>query len=265
MATPIQMLWVEGPLSALERLSMSSFLHCGHPVHLYVYGRVDNIPDGVTVLDGRSILPEERICRYGPVAGEGKGSLALFANLFRYALLQGKGGVWSDCDVVCLKPLDAVLAAEYVIATEYRDGARQILLANNCFLKAPAGSPFAAECSAIALGADPDKVGWGELGPSMVTTLVHKHGLERFLVPPWQLSPLGWWEYRRLLEEAPLPWTDSALVVHCFNEMWRRSALDKNARYGAHTPFELLKRRYLLDASEPAATLVAPSSVRAAP
>jgi hypothetical protein len=260
MTAPIQMLWVEGPLSALERLSISSFLHCGHRVHLYVYGRVDGIPDGVEVLDGRSILPEERICRYGAIAGEGKGSLALFANLFRYALLHRHGGVWSDCDVICLKSLDAVLAADYVIATEYRDGARQMLLANNCFLKTPPASPFAAECSAIALGADPDKVGWGELGPVMVTNMVRKHGLERFLVPPWQLSPLGWWEYRRLIEETTLPCADTALAVHCFNEMWRRSSLDKNARYAAHTPFELLKQRYLPEGPEPAAVAVAPST-----
>ena len=86
MLAPIQMLWVEGPLSALERLSMASFIRCGHPVQLYVYGQVSAVPEGVTVLDGRSILPEERICRYGPAAGPGEGSLALFANLFRYAL-----------------------------------------------------------------------------------------------------------------------------------------------------------------------------------
>ena len=52
---------------------MASFMQCGHPVHLYVYGQVDGVPQGVTVLDGRAILPEERICRYGPAAGPGAG------------------------------------------------------------------------------------------------------------------------------------------------------------------------------------------------
>ena len=245
MLAPIQMLWVEGPLSALERLSMASFMRCGHPVHLYVYGHVAAVPEGVTVLDGRSILPEERICRYGPAAGPGEGSLALFSNLFRYALLERHGGIWSDCDMVCLKPLEDVVAADYVIATEYGDRGRQVALANNCLLKVPAGSPFIAECNAIAMGADTGMSGWGELGPSMLTVMVRKHALEHLIAPPWRFSPLGWWEARCLVEDAILQWPDATLAVHCFNEMWRRAGLDKNARYGRHSPFELLKAQYL--------------------
>jgi hypothetical protein len=152
---------------------------------LYVYGDVGAVPEGVAVLDGRTILPEERICRYGPAAGPGEGSLALFSNLFRYALLERHGGIWSDCDMVCLKPLGDVAAADYVIATEYGDRGRQIALANACLLKAPAGSPFIAECNAIAISADTGKSAWGELGPSMLTVVVRKHALERFIAPPW--------------------------------------------------------------------------------
>jgi hypothetical protein len=250
---PIQMLWVEGPLSALERLSMASFIRCGHPVHLYVYGKVSGVPGDVTVLDGRSILPEQRICRYGPAAGAGAGSLALFSNLFRYALLQRHGGAWSDCDVVCLKPLDAELAADYVIPTEYRDSARQVLLANGCLLKAPATSPFVAECRAITMRADPARVGWGEIGPSMVSAMVVKHALEGFLAPPQRYSPLGWWEFRRIVDDTALPLSDATITLHCFNEMWRRAGLDKNARYGAHSRFESLKAQYLAGASKAAA------------
>jgi hypothetical protein len=244
------MLWVEGLLSPLERLSMVSFMRCGHPVHLYVYGNVGAVPDGVMVLDGRSILPEERICRYGPAAGRGEGSLALFANLFRYALLQRHGGVWSDCDMVCLKPLEDVIAADYVIATEYRDREMQIAFANNCLLKAPAGSPFITECNAIAMSADPEKSAWGELGPTMMTVMVRKHALERLIAPPWRFCPLGWWEFPRLVEDTALQWPDATLTVHCFNEMWRRGGLDKNAHYGARSPFELLKAQYLTGAED---------------
>ena len=251
MPAPIQMLWVEGPLSPLERLSMASFMRCGHPVHLYVYGQVDGVPEGVSVLDGRAILPEERICRYGPAAGPGAGSLALFANVFRYALLNRHGGVWSDCDMVCLKPLGDALAADYVIATEYRDRRRQVAIANNCLIKAPAGSPFIAECNATAMQADMEKSGWGELGPAMMTVLVRKHAIERFLAPPWRFSPMGWWEFRRLVEDTAAPdWPDVTLALHCFNEMWRRAGLDKHARYGAQSPFERLKAKYLTGSEE---------------
>jgi Glycosyltransferase sugar-binding region containing DXD motif len=189
---------------------------------LFVYGDVGGVPEGVTVLDGRSILPEERICRYGSAAGAGEGSLALFSNLFRYALLERQGGVWSDCDMVCLKPLEEVFAADHVIATEYSDNEKQIAFANNCLLKTPAGSPFIAECKAIAMGADLEKAGWGELGPLLVTAMVRKHALERVMAPPWQFCPLGHWEFPRLLQDAELRWPDATLAVHCFNEMWRQ-------------------------------------------
>lgn len=245
MLAPIQMMWVDGPLSALERLSIASFIRCGHPVHLYVYGEVGGVPEGATVLDGRSILPENRICRYGAAAGPGEGSLALFANIFRYALLNRRGGIWSDCDIVCLQPLQDAMSDDYVIATEYRDRRRQMALANNCLLKAPAGSPFIAECNAVAMGVEPEKSGWGELGPAMLTVMVRKHALERFLAPPWRFCPLGWWEFRRVIEDAVMQWPDVTLSMHCFNEMWRRAGLDKNARYGVHSPFERLKARYL--------------------
>jgi hypothetical protein len=244
MSAPIQMMWVEGPLSALERLSMQSFLRCGHPVHLYVYHQVSGIPDGVTVLDGRSILPESRICRYGPAAGKGAGSLALFANLFRVVLLDQRGGIWSDCDMVCLKPLDDVMRADYVFATEYRDPTRGIVMANNCFMKAPAGSPFTAACASITLSADMDNMPWGQLGPTMVTALVREHVLERFLAPPWMFSPLGFWEFRRLVDDTPLALNEATFTMHCFNEMWRRNGLDKNARYGARSPYEWLKAKF---------------------
>jgi hypothetical protein len=147
--------------------------------------------------------------------------------------------------MVCLKPLDTTLAADYLIATEYRDATRQIALANNCLLKVPAQSPFIAECNAIATSVDLEKCGWGELGPKMITAMVGKHELQRFLAPPWAFSPLGWWEFRRLVENTPLRWPDVTLALHSFNEMWRRSGVDKHARYGAQSPFERLKARYL--------------------
>jgi hypothetical protein len=102
---PIQMLWI-GELSKLERMALASFVANGHIVHLYAYDELAGVPAGVQVIDAREILPEERIFRYGPEAGAGEGSLANFANLFRYKLLYERGGWWVDADVVCLRPFD---------------------------------------------------------------------------------------------------------------------------------------------------------------
>ena len=56
--------------------------------------------------------------------------------------------------------------------------------------------------------------------------------------------------YPRLVEDIVLQWPDATLAVHCFNEMWRRAGLNKSARYGARSPYELLKARYLCAAGD---------------
>ena len=66
------MLWIGSRLSALERLSIASFLANGHPVHLYAYGPIEGIPAGTTLRDAREILPESEVFTYSE--GFGKGS-----------------------------------------------------------------------------------------------------------------------------------------------------------------------------------------------
>ena len=51
MADIVQGLWIGTPLSKMEILSIKSFLQNGHPYHLYVYHRVDNVPEGVVLKD----------------------------------------------------------------------------------------------------------------------------------------------------------------------------------------------------------------------
>jgi hypothetical protein len=74
----VKMLWVNAELSTIERLSMCSFVACGHDVELFTYGKVAGIPDGVRVRDAREVLPESRAfyCKRSR-------SVAAFANWFR--------------------------------------------------------------------------------------------------------------------------------------------------------------------------------------
>ena len=95
----IQGLWIGPELSVMEQLCISSFLAHGHEFHLYVYADVRNVPSGTVVRDGNDILHESFIFRYRE-----NGSLAGFANYFRYDLLLRRGGWWVDLDVVCLRP-----------------------------------------------------------------------------------------------------------------------------------------------------------------
>ncbi|MFT4769143.1 MAG: mannosyltransferase OCH1-like enzyme, partial [Glaciecola sp.] len=96
----VQGLWIGGALSTAEKLCIRSFQHHGHEFHLYVYDDVDGIPSGTIIKDANTVVPAERIFRY-----KDNGSVAGFANLFRYALLFANGGAWADMDMVCLKPI----------------------------------------------------------------------------------------------------------------------------------------------------------------
>ena len=242
---PIQMLWVEGRLSTLERLSITSFLDHGYDVHLYVYRDVSGIPAGTRVLDGRSILPEKAICYYGPVAGDGAGSVALFANLFRYELLMQEGGIWSDTDVICLRSLDSALNRDYLFVSEYVDQSHELQLANNCFMKVPASSPFIQECASVSQDVDPGQVRWGELGPRLVTAMITKHSLQGYVTVPAVFSPIDYWDVHLLLQSCSPAISQETLAVHCFNEIWRRLKFDKDREYPASSLFERLKTRYL--------------------
>lgn len=99
---PIVMLWIEGQLGPIERLSLASFRAQGHAVTLYAYGQITGVPKGVSLRDGREVLPEAvaRANRYP------SGSYALFANLFRCVAIQKGLGLWCDTDVICLRPID---------------------------------------------------------------------------------------------------------------------------------------------------------------
>ena len=114
----IQCLWIGNRLSALERLSLSSFLHHGHAVHLYVYGDVAKVPDGVVLRDAAAILPANRIFTY-----QNRNSYAGFANLFRYKLLCEQGGCWADADMICLAPI--AHRTEHLFVSEHIGDARR--------------------------------------------------------------------------------------------------------------------------------------------
>lgn len=102
-------LWIGTSLSALELLTIRSFLSFGYRYRLWLYDRLDTpLPDGVIVADANEIIPRERVFsyRHKNAYGHGKGSYAGFSDIFRYKLLYEKGGWWVDMDVTCLRPLD---------------------------------------------------------------------------------------------------------------------------------------------------------------
>lgn len=143
----IQGLWIGPRLSRFEYNSIKSYLKQGYEYHLYTYNHVENIPTGVIIKDGNEILDKKYIFHY-------EGSIAPFSDLFRYKLLFERGGIWTDCDIICVHrmPLDLpeykyIFVAERTIlkgafsscikTPPYTCKKKKVL---NSFIRAPKGS-----------------------------------------------------------------------------------------------------------------------------
>jgi mannosyltransferase OCH1-like enzyme len=235
----IQGLWIGPELSVMEQLSVTSFLRNGHDYHLYVYDEPKNIPAGTVVKDAAEILPRSSIFQYKKYP-----SYAGFANFFRYKLLHKHGGWWVDTDTICLKPFD--FPEQYVFSSEISKGIEVI----NCgILKAPAGSEVMAYAWGVCQTKDPELLVWGETGPRLMAEAVEKYSLEKYKKPHHVFCPLGFWEWKRVLEPEVEPvFNESSYAIHLWNEMWRHTGIDKNAKYAEACPYESLKRRYLTSA-----------------
>jgi hypothetical protein len=242
----VQMLWVEGPLSVLERLSIASFLANDHAVHLFTYGDVPNVPDGARVMNANDVLPDgpqRRVLR----RGTGAGSWAFFSNLFRYRLLHDRGGLWCDTDIVCLRPLTFATERPRFFATERTPQSSQGSLpvrVASCAMQAPARDPLLLQCFERATAVDGDEAAWGSAGPDLMTRLINEKQLAAELLAPDVFCPIDHWDFLALIRGTQLIGTET-YAVHFWNEMWRRNFCDKNADYHPLSLFERLKARYL--------------------
>jgi hypothetical protein len=231
-------LWIGAALSPFERLCIQSFLAHGHAFELFVYHPVANVPAGCRVANAREILPENQVFAYR----EG-GSYAAFANWFRYKLLFDLGGWWVDADVVCL----ASEIPHPPIALARQDAT----LVNNAILKFPAGHPamqFAYD-TAVARGRN---VKWGQAGPKLVTQIVQRFDLERWLAPSQSFYPISWQQFAVLLRpskrDAVAARTAGATFLHLWNDMFRRAGYNKDCRPPAGSYLrELFDRHPLRD------------------
>lgn len=240
MRPVIQSLWVGESISVMERVCISSFLKNGYDFHLYTYNPIEDIPVGTTIKDAREVLPTDKIFKY-----KNYDSYAAFSNLFRYKLLYEKGGYWVDTDIICLKPfLDF---SQYVFASErLEEGKEQVA---NCVIRAPRDSQVMKYCFNIAYQKNPEELEWGETGPKLLSDAVEKFQMRSWVKKPEEFCPVDYWKWDSVLKAEPekvlLRSLGSAQTLHLWNEMWRRSDIDKSQQFPASCLYEKFKKQYL--------------------
>jgi hypothetical protein len=239
-ADVIQSLWIGDRLSVMERLSIESFLHLGHPFHLYLYAPCDRVPAGTTIKDGREILPANQIFRYQ--GGYGEGSPSAFSNLFRYALLFERGGWWVDLDLVALKTFQFDTDHVLGLVRGGRGGSRVAAGA----IRVPPGSQLIGRCLEVARAAEKRSVRWGEIGPRLLRRMAQELGMEASMQPPsvfYDIDAADFWRLIRPRQRIP-----DGVAVHLWAQLWRHYGLNPDGRYPETSIYEQLIARYLPEA-----------------
>jgi tetratricopeptide (TPR) repeat protein len=240
----IQQLWVGAALSPIERLSIRSFLACGHEVHLYTYDPRVEAPDGCRIRDAREILPESEIFVHAGTTGRNRGSYAGFADLFRWKLIHERGGAWADCDIICLEP---IRSAKIVSTELVRIGHLMLPAVTNCFFAADAGEPALAWAFDHARGIPATDLRWGEIGTHLMARVVAENGWGDRLAAPSDFCPLPTFRMRDAIagdiDAGAIVETSRCRAVHLYNEGMRDIGVDKNAPFPAHGLIGYLERR----------------------
>jgi hypothetical protein len=242
MIDTIQGLWIGPRLTAMEQVSIASFLAHGHQYHLYTFEAVEGVPKGASVRDATDILPPSQIFQYR----ENK-SYAGFANFFRYKLLLERGGWWVDTDVVALRPF--TFATEYVFASERDKEGREFVTSG--IIKAPKDCELMRLAWRTCQSKDTGTLKWGETGPTLMHNSVLKLRLGEFVQSPNVFCPIDpprW--YDAVLPGRPVSFGPETVAIHLWNEFWHRLDLDKNEVYSPSCLYERLKKRYLNEESQ---------------
>lgn len=211
-----QSFWHGEKLPDFVRTAINSFLAHGHEYHLYSY-REFALPQGAIGIDAGQILAESEIFYYRNEDGS-QGSIAAFADLFRYELLSRVGNWWVDTDVLCRCRPAALPPGELFFGWE---DAERIC---NAILKFPAGHPMLEELKQRCRAAGTESLEWGEVGPYLLTAVVEERSATHLAYPPSYAYPLHWSEYQCYVRREALKPIQNKLrgapFVHLWQEMF---------------------------------------------
>lgn len=212
-----QSFWFGDSLPQYQQLALKSFVDHGHTFHLYTYDALE-APAGVELKDAQTILPREKIFFYK--RSEGLANIAGFSDLFRFHLLHDHGGWWVDTDVICL--------SNQIPEPEIYLGWQDHRLVGSAIMRLPKGSAITLELCEAAERAGND-IGFGEIGPGLVTRVAKERGLSDHLVPQKEIYPINPFEALNVLipskAEDVRNKVGDAPFLHLWNEMFGRAAI----------------------------------------
>lgn len=236
----IASLWIDGPLSWLERASLASFVRLGHKVTLFTYGTVTNVPDGVIIRDAREIWDNDTVIVHGKA-----GSPAVHADIFRAIMVAETDLVWVDTDVVALRPFPESL--KWFIGFEMEGKL------SNAVMGVPKSAMMVKELAKVLtdpypvpewfndrgraefqkrrdskIQVDWGALPWGVTGPQALTYYAKKTGEIKHAQPEYVFFPVSF-KYRKMLVDSKFAEEmdrrledEKVLAVHLYSRWMRK-------------------------------------------
>ena len=203
----INAIWIGPRLGPVQVACLSSFVRHGHRVVLYCYDEPEDVPSGVELDDASVLLPKDRMFLK-------RNNVSLFVDFLRYELLGAGRGLYVDCDVFCLRPIED---AHYIFAGE--DGN----YLNVAVLKLPRDCPTLTALRSIKepnfwppwradtrrrlplLKPEPfplKQLKLGTTGPHALTYYAKQHGIHHLASPVDRFYPVHYRNYHLLRDPA---------------------------------------------------------------
>ncbi len=204
-----------GVLNPFAYACLASFPQAGASLRVFSYNTGLDLPPGVRLADARSICPDETLTRR--FIANGKPSIATFADMFRYRMIQKTGRCWVDSDMLCLRR--PAFANDSFVFCRQADAVGTSLV-NNAVLRLPPGSPALAELVDTAEAAIDVDQKWGALGPFLLTPVLARHGLTHHALDSHICYPVEPEQFWKLFLPGYREWAEAEARGAGFVHLW---------------------------------------------
>jgi hypothetical protein len=204
-----------GALNPFAYACLASFPRAGASLRVFSYDPRLELPPGVRLADANAICPDQTLTHR--FIANGKPSIATFADMFRYRMIQETGLCWVDTDILCLsKP---AFDNDGFVFCRQADAVGTSLV-NNAMLRLPPSHPALAELVATAEAAVDLDQGWGAIGPFLLTPVLATHGLDSHALDSHVCYPIEPEQFWKLFLPGYRDWAAEAARGASFVHLW---------------------------------------------
>ena len=202
--------WYGSELGELEKLCINSWIKNGYEFHLWLYDDIE-VPEGVSIKNANHIVSLNEYFTYDE--GASKGTAVAFSNLFRAQLLYQRGGLYTDLDVLCLKPYDF---NKRFVFSEQGDSIWNYHVATCILYSKDKGEYIFEDWLDWILSLKNKTIIHGDLGPNLFTKLVIEYDLQEYVLSKEYFCPVDWESYKDIFE-----CKSNFYGLHLWSSLWK--------------------------------------------